>query len=277
MSTRTTSTRSSTGTRSQGRDRRPPAPALKIPEDPHVTPLSPPNVPAERPRRDHRGSSTRLRRRGIVTCGALRIRCSAAPTPTRSLHTLARTFRDLGYAAVRPNFRGVGEARANTTTALPETEDLLAVLGVGAVALGRCRSESAVFLWRLRAPGRPPRNVHRHPRRMVLVGFASGEVMARAATPPNRYRHTARHPRRTGRNGGPRQCARLGARPQSLPVVVAWRGPFLPRQAQYHPRHAAKLASRTARPDRSLPPCAVPVRRVSLPPSDYRSFPGPAR
>jgi alpha/beta superfamily hydrolase len=34
-------------------------------------------------------------------------------------HTLARIFRDLGYAALRPNFRGVGKSEGSTTTASP--------------------------------------------------------------------------------------------------------------------------------------------------------------
>ncbi|QDF95466.1 alpha/beta hydrolase [Azoarcus sp. DD4] len=43
-------------------------------------------------------------------------------------HTLARTFRDLGYAAVRPNFRGVGKSEGEHDHGQGETEDMLSVI-----------------------------------------------------------------------------------------------------------------------------------------------------
>lgn len=43
-------------------------------------------------------------------------------------HTLARTLRDLGYVALRPNFRGVGQSTGVHDHGEGETEDLLAVL-----------------------------------------------------------------------------------------------------------------------------------------------------
>lgn len=43
-------------------------------------------------------------------------------------HTLARVFRDLGYAALRPNFRGVGGSEGEHDHGVGETEDMLAVL-----------------------------------------------------------------------------------------------------------------------------------------------------
>lgn len=43
-------------------------------------------------------------------------------------HTLARTLRDLGYCALRPNFRGVGQTQGAHDNGLGETEDMLAVL-----------------------------------------------------------------------------------------------------------------------------------------------------
>ncbi|GAB2901664.1 alpha/beta hydrolase [Uliginosibacterium flavum] len=43
-------------------------------------------------------------------------------------HTLARTLRDLGYVALRPNFRGVGKSEGSHDNGGAETEDLLAVL-----------------------------------------------------------------------------------------------------------------------------------------------------
>lgn len=43
-------------------------------------------------------------------------------------HTLARAFRDLGHATVRPNFRGVGESEGTHDEGRGETEDILAVI-----------------------------------------------------------------------------------------------------------------------------------------------------
>ncbi|MFZ1447207.1 MAG: alpha/beta hydrolase, partial [Candidatus Dechloromonas phosphoritropha] len=43
-------------------------------------------------------------------------------------YTLARTFVSLGYAAFRPNFRGVGASEGVHDEGDGETEDLLAVL-----------------------------------------------------------------------------------------------------------------------------------------------------
>ncbi|MDD5175902.1 MAG: alpha/beta hydrolase [Sterolibacterium sp.] len=41
--------------------------------------------------------------------------------------TLARVFRELGYATLRPNFRGVGASKGEHDHGVGETEDLLAV------------------------------------------------------------------------------------------------------------------------------------------------------
>ncbi len=46
-------------------------------------------------------------------------------------YTLARTLRDLGYLALRPNFRGVGKSEGAHDHGGAETEDLLAVLAWG--------------------------------------------------------------------------------------------------------------------------------------------------
>lgn len=43
-------------------------------------------------------------------------------------HTLARVFRDLGYATVRPNFRGVGDSEGEHDNGDGETEDMLSVI-----------------------------------------------------------------------------------------------------------------------------------------------------
>ncbi len=42
--------------------------------------------------------------------------------------TLARTFAELGYVAMRPNFRGVGQTEGSHDQGTGETDDMLAVL-----------------------------------------------------------------------------------------------------------------------------------------------------
>jgi uncharacterized protein len=94
-------------------------------------------------------------------------------------HTLARTFRDLGYACIRPNFRGVGKSAGAHDHGIAETEDLLSVVswaqsrwGILPLALGGF-SFGAFVQTRVAkrlAEGVTP------VRRMVLVGTAAGQV-----------------------------------------------------------------------------------------------------
>ncbi len=94
-------------------------------------------------------------------------------------HTLARSLRDLGYAAIRPNFRGVGKSEGTHDHGIAETEDTLAVIawahsrwGMLPLALGGFSFGGFVqtrVAQRL-AEGVTPVE------RMVLVGLATGEV-----------------------------------------------------------------------------------------------------
>lgn len=94
-------------------------------------------------------------------------------------HTLARTFKDLGYAAVRSNFRGVGATEGVHDQGEGETEDLLAVLawargrfGEGPVVLAGFSFGAFVqarVAKRLADAGTPAQ-------RLVLVGTAAGFV-----------------------------------------------------------------------------------------------------
>lgn len=94
-------------------------------------------------------------------------------------HTLARTFLGLGYAAFRPNFRGVGKSEGVHDEGEGETDDLLTVL---AEAKSRCGDLPVVLAGfsfgaycqtrvatRLSDMGTPAQ-------RLVLVGTASGFV-----------------------------------------------------------------------------------------------------
>lgn len=102
-------------------------------------------------------------------------------------HTLAKTFLELGYVALRPNFRGVGKSAGTHDEGRGETEDLLSALDWARAEFrdmfagpGRaCPVILAGFSFgaycqtrvaeRLTAMGTPPE-------RMVLVGVAAGFV-----------------------------------------------------------------------------------------------------
>ena len=95
------------------------------------------------------------------------------------VQTLARTFAQLGYVALRPNFRGVGESAGTHDDGRGETEDMLAILteakrryGDLPVALGGF-SFGAYVQTRV-AEALADAN---HPaQRLVLVGTAAGHV-----------------------------------------------------------------------------------------------------
>jgi alpha/beta superfamily hydrolase len=138
-------------------------------------------------------------------------------------HTLARTFRDLGYAALRPNFRGVGKSEGTHDHGIAETEDLLSVVswaqsrwGIRPLALGGF-SFGAFVQTRVAkrlAEGVSPVS------RIVLVGTASGQVTGARSyvTEPVPADTLVIH-------GEQDETVALGnvldwARPQDLPVVV---------------------------------------------------------
>ncbi|MCL2590199.1 MAG: alpha/beta hydrolase [Betaproteobacteria bacterium] len=92
--------------------------------------------------------------------------------------TLSRVFRELGYAALRPNFRGVGKSEGKHDFGEGETADMLAVLdwahalwGEGLPLVLAGFSFGAYVQTRLAgllaATGAPPRH-------LVLVGMAAG-------------------------------------------------------------------------------------------------------
>ncbi len=95
------------------------------------------------------------------------------------VQTLAKAFRDLGYASVRPNFRGVGASAGDHDHGIAETDDLLCVTAYARERFGELPVVLAGFSFgayvqtrvarRLEAEGRPVQ-------RMVLVGTASGAV-----------------------------------------------------------------------------------------------------
>ena len=93
--------------------------------------------------------------------------------------TLAKTLRELGYAALRPNFRGVGASEGGHDEGEGETADMLAVLDWARSRYGELPVALAGFSFgayvqtkvaaRLAEANRPAQ-------RMVLVGTAAGFV-----------------------------------------------------------------------------------------------------
>jgi len=93
--------------------------------------------------------------------------------------TLAKTLRELGYAVLRPNFRGVGASEGGHDEGEGETEDMLAALEWARRRFGDLPVALAGFSFgayvqtkvaaRLAEANRPAQ-------RMVLVGTAAGFV-----------------------------------------------------------------------------------------------------
>jgi len=93
--------------------------------------------------------------------------------------TLARTLRDLGYASLRPNFRGVGKSAGSHDHGVAETDDMLRVIDYarqrfGDLPLVLCGFSFGAFVQtrvakHLAESGMPPQ-------RVILVGTAAGHV-----------------------------------------------------------------------------------------------------
>ncbi|MBW7902752.1 MAG: alpha/beta hydrolase [Rhodocyclaceae bacterium] len=94
-------------------------------------------------------------------------------------HSLARTFVALGYAAFRPNFRGVGNSDGAHDEGGGETEDMLAVLAEAKRRCGDLPVALAGFSFGAFVQTRVARRLAEagHPaQRLVLVGTAAGFV-----------------------------------------------------------------------------------------------------
>lgn len=93
--------------------------------------------------------------------------------------TLARTLRDLSYASVRPNFRGVGKSAGSHDHGVAESDDMLRVIDYARQRFGDLPVVLGGFSFgafvqtrvakRLTEGGTPPQ-------RVVLVGTAAGRV-----------------------------------------------------------------------------------------------------
>ncbi len=141
-------------------------------------------------------------------------------------HTLARSYRDLGYVAIRPNFRGVGKSEGEHDHGEGETEDMLSVLawaqsrwGGMPLALGGFSFGGFV---QTRVANRLGEGIA-PPRQLILVGTATG-----SSTDGARHYDTPRLPKTIptlvihGENDETVALENVleWARPQDLPVTV---------------------------------------------------------
>ena len=131
--------------------------------------------------------------------------------------TLARAFVELGYIAIRPNFRGVGRSEGTHDHGEGETEDMLAIIAYAKDRFGEVPLALAGFSFGSYVQSRVAQRVA--PERMVLVGTAAGDLGERKYTTPNVPDDTiVIH----GEVDETVPLARVldWARPQELPVIV---------------------------------------------------------
>ncbi len=88
--------------------------------------------------------------------------------------TLARTFVELGYVALRPNFRGVGASAGEHDHGMGETEDLVRVAAQARARMGNLPLVLAGFSFGAFVQTRVAKSVV--PERMALVGVSAGLV-----------------------------------------------------------------------------------------------------
>jgi uncharacterized protein len=137
--------------------------------------------------------------------------------------TLAKTFRELGYATLRPNFRGVGASEGSHDKGHAETDDLAVVHDYAIGRFGALPMALAGFSFgayvvtrlatRLAAAGAPAQ-------RLVLIGTAAGFVEG-----DRRYETEAVPPDTIVIHGSEDQTVPLAnvlkwAEPLNLPVTV---------------------------------------------------------
>ncbi len=128
------------------------------------------------------------------------------------VQTLARTFVELGYVAVRPNFRGVGASEGVHDEGRGETEDLLRVAAHAKETLGDLPLVLAGFSFGAAVQTQVAQRTS--PLRVVLVGIAVGRFPSEAVPGDSIVIHGERDETVT--------LVKVldWARPQELPVVV---------------------------------------------------------
>jgi alpha/beta superfamily hydrolase len=128
------------------------------------------------------------------------------------VQTLAKTFVELGYVSLRPNFRGIGKSEGEHDEGRGETEDLLRVAEYAKKAFGPLPLVLAGFSFGAAVQTQVAQRVSPH--RVVLVGVAIGRFPSETVPSDSIVIH-----------GEVDETIPLSkvfewARPQELPVVV---------------------------------------------------------
>jgi alpha/beta superfamily hydrolase len=126
--------------------------------------------------------------------------------------TLAKAFYNLGYAALRPNFRGVGASAGDHDRGIGETDDLLTVAAFARERYGDMPLLLAGFSFGSFVQTRVAKRIECE--RMVLVGPAVNRFPAETVPADTLVIHGERD------DVVPLQAVFDWARPQQLPIVV---------------------------------------------------------
>ena len=126
--------------------------------------------------------------------------------------TLAKAFYNLGYVALRPNFRGVGKSEGEHDKGVGETEDLIRVAAYAQERYGDLPLLLAGFSFGSFVQTRVAKRIACE--RMVLVGPAVVRFPAETVPPNTLVVHGERD------EVVPLQDVFDWARPQQLPIVV---------------------------------------------------------
>lgn len=153
----------------------------------------------------------------------------AHPLPTmggtmenKVVTTLARTFAELGFAALRFNFRGVGASAGEFDSGNGEVEDVLAVTRYAQTEFGHLPLVLSGFSFGGYVQARAAQHLHPQPHRLVLIAPAVGRSVPSftnsTGMPPVPHNTLLIH-------GEQDEVVSLAsvldwARPQHLPIVV---------------------------------------------------------
>ena len=128
------------------------------------------------------------------------------------VQTLAKTFVELGYVSLRPNFRGVGQSEGEHDEGIGETEDMLRVVAYAKETFGELPLVLAGFSFGAAVQTQVARSTKPH--RVVLVGVAIGRFPSETVPSDSIVIHGERD------ETVPLATVLDWARPQELPVVV---------------------------------------------------------